>query len=300
MSLRPFFLCLVTALIAGRTVSADSGPAVYSVSPGAVAKAKARLSAGDQTLRPAFDRLRADADAALKTKPASVMDKPKAPASGDKHDYSSQAPYFWPDPSKKDGLPYLRKDGHRNPESYNAQSDSPRFDRVVEATETLALAWYFTGNDAYAEHAARLLRVWFLEPPTRMNPNFNFAQAIPGVTTGRGTGMIESRSLIPAMNAAALLAGSKAWRKADQDALEEWMRSFLEWAQTSKNGKDEAAATNNHGSFYDVQIAYLALFVGQRDLAKKTIEAEKERRIAVQIRPARHHLLELERCDSIR
>lgn len=28
----------------------------------------------------------------------------------------SVGPYWWPDPSKPDGLPYIRKDGHKNPE----------------------------------------------------------------------------------------------------------------------------------------------------------------------------------------
>ena len=42
----------------------------------------------------------AEADRAMSEGPFSVMDKPVTPPSGDKHDYMSQAPYFWPDPSK--------------------------------------------------------------------------------------------------------------------------------------------------------------------------------------------------------
>jgi len=98
-----------------------------------------------------------------------------------------------------------------------------------------------------------------------MNPNFNFAQAIPGVNTGRGTGMIESRSLTSVMDAVALLQASKHWTKADQEGMTRWIGEFLHWARTSKNGKDEAAAKNNHGTFYDVQITQMALFLGKLD-----------------------------------
>jgi hypothetical protein len=210
----------------------------------------------------------------------------------------SQAPYVWPDPAKKDGLPYIRKDGQRNPESYDGHSDAPRMGSMAGAAESLALAAWITGRDAYADRAAALLRAWFMDPGTRMNPNFNFAQAVPGMNTGRGTGMIESRSIIPAMDAANLLAGSQHWSTADQKGMETWLSAFLDWAQTSPNGKAEAAARNNHGSFYDEQIVAMALFLGQTDLAKQTLEAVKTRRIAVQIKSDGSQPLELARADS--
>ena len=286
------FLCAAVAL------AAEPEPRVVTVLPGALSAAKARADAGDPAIKPALKQLIADADKSLKFKPETVMDKPQMPPSGDKHDYMSQAPYFWPDPAKSDGLPYIRKDGQRNPESYDGHSDAPRMGRMATSAESLALAAWFTGNDNYAERAADLLRAWFLAPETRMNPNFDYAQAVPGVNTGRGTGMIESRSIIPAMETADLLAGSKHWSPADQQGMEAWMRAFLAWAQTSPNGKAEAAARNNHGSYYDEQIVAMALFLGETDLAKQTLEAVKTKRIAAQIKPDGSQPLELARVDS--
>ena len=55
------------------------------------------------------------------------------------------------------------------------------------------------------------------------------------------------------------------------------------WLFESKNGTEERATTNNHGVFYDEQVAALALFVGDTALARKTIGESGKNRIASQI-----------------
>lgn len=291
-------LCRFLIALCWLFISTATNAAVFSLPPGAPERAKARLTTNDPSLKPAFESLIADADRALKTRSASVMDKPKAGASGDKHDYLSSAPYFWPDPTKPDGLPYIRKDGQRNPESGNQHSDSPRLGRTGGNAFTLALAYHFTTNGAYAEHAIKLLRVFFLDATTRMNPNFNQAQAVPGLNTGRGTGMIESRSLTSVADAVALLRSSPDWTKADDAGMTAWLNAFLDWSLTSKNGRDERAAKNNHGMFYDAQVAHFALFCGRTNLAREIIASATTNRLAVQIRSDGSQPLELARADS--
>jgi hypothetical protein len=107
------------------------------------------------------------------------------------------------------------------------------------AARTLALVWYFTSVEKYAAKAAALLRYWFFDAATKMNPNLNYAQAVPGVNDGRGTGIIESRDLTGIADAAGLLEGSAAWKESDSKQLQQWYAQYLDWLLTSKNGLDE-------------------------------------------------------------
>jgi Alginate lyase len=256
-----------------------------------------RINTGDQTLAPALDKLDREAQQLAHASAPSVATKQVTPPSGDKHDYMSQAPYFWPDPSKPNGLPYIRRDGERNPE-INKISDHQSMDQMVAGVETLALAYYLKGEEAYAAHARRMLLAWFLDPATRMNPNLEYAQGIPGINTGRGIGLIETRGLARVVDAVGLLAGSKAWTEADQRGVEEWFSRFLKWMLESRNGRDEAASKNNHGTFYDVQIVSYALFTGNQGLAVRVLQEARQKRIAVQVEPDGRQPLELVRTRS--
>ena len=242
-------------------------------------------------------RLVSDANKALKIEILPITSKTVVPPSGDKHDYMTQAPYFWKDPAKKDGLPYIRRDGERNPEILK-YPDHGLMDEMVKTTETLAVGYYFTQNEEYAARTATILRIWFLDAKTRMNPNLEYAQAIPGLNTGRGIGIIETHELIRVVDAIGLLAGSKSWTKEDQTGLEGWFGKYVTWLTESKNGRDEAAAKNNHGTIYDVQLASFALFAGKTDIAKRLIESAKLNRIAKQIEPDGKQPLELERTKA--
>jgi len=271
-------------------------PRTFLLDPARLASTKDAIARRDPSVAEAWASLKADADKALTVGRFSVVDKGVTPPSGDKHDYMSQAPYFWPDPSKPGGVPYLRKDGERNPE-INKITDHLAIDGLIANSQSLALAYYFSGDERYAAKAASLVRAYFLEPATRMNPNLEYAQFIPGVNTGRGIGLIETRGFTRVIDAIGLIEGSRAWTKEDDRGVKQWFGEFLRWMQESKNGKDESAAKNNHGTYYDLQIVSYALFL-DRPLARDALELAKEKRIAAQIEPDGKMPLELARTNA--
>jgi hypothetical protein len=246
------------------------------------------VRAGVPSLRAPLAELRTQADADLTAGPWSVMDKPELPPSNDKHDYLSQAPYWWPTQpataANPWGCPYVQKDGVRNP-AIDDITDHAERGEMFNAVYDLTLAWYYTGDAAYAQRAALDLRTWFVDPATRMNPSLDYTQFIPCLVSGRGIGIIDfSQQFTDILDAVALLnTGAPGWSASDNAGMTSWNKQFLTWLQTSKNASDEAAATNNHGSFFDMQEAALALATGQPALARSIVVTAETKRLDDQI-----------------
>jgi len=123
-----------------------------------------------------------------------------------------------------------------------------------------------------------------LDDETKMNPNLNFGQAIPGRMNGRGIGIIDTRNLGKMIDGIQLLKGSKSFPDADYKSIQNWYKQFLNWMRTSPIGLDEADEFNNHGTWYDVQVVSMALFTGQKDLARKILEEQTKKRIDSQLK----------------
>lgn len=238
------------------------------------------------------------AEDALDRGPYSVTDKPAALAEATLHDYASIGPYWWPDPDEEDGLPYLRRDGEVNPQRDGPEFDKARLRALSEDMRALALGYYLSGDERFADHAAALVHAWFIDPATRMNPHFNFAQGIPGRVAGRGEGIIEASHLSTIVEAMGLLRPSPALAAADRKAVRGWYRNFVVWMATSDIGEDEMRKTNNHGVFYDFYLAHFALYAGVPDAARNVVSAFPKYRIGVQMDKQGRFLDELRRTRS--
>ncbi|WP_329548789.1 alginate lyase family protein [Streptomyces sp. NBC_01356] len=249
---------------------------------------KVRLDHGDPQLKRTLGYLTARADKWLDQGPWTVVDKPRPAPSGDVHDYLSQAPYWWPSqPKTADnpwGCPYVQRDGQRNPE-VDTGTDRQDVEKVFDSTYDLSLAWYYTGKKKYAEKAASVLRTWFLDPGTRMNPNLNHGQFIPCKYDGRAIGIIDfSQSYTSVLDAIAILnTGAPGWSRTDRSEMLAWNTDFRDWLADGAFGKEEGAAKNNHGTFYDMLLAGLAYATGDRDLARRTVLDARAKRIDPQI-----------------
>jgi hypothetical protein len=256
-----------------------SGSRTFLWRPQWLALEKKRL-AHDLT---AAKALRKAADTALTRRPYSVTAKTKMPASGDRHDYYSIGPYWWPNGNRPDRLPYVRRDGETNSESRGPEFDKDRIQRFAADVELLALAAHHLGDRRYAEQAAALIRAWFLDSATRMNPNLNFAQAVPGINAGRGEGIIELIVMPQVIESVGLVATTGALTPKEVGELKTWFGDFVGWMQSSANGRDEAAKTNNHGLYYDYMLTHFAVFAGKEELARSVASNFIDKRLATQM-----------------
>jgi len=262
------------------------------------AEPSAAISLRETQLNLAFEELLADAETVLALGPWSVRDKTKTPPSGDKGDYYSIGPYWWPDPKKEDGLPYIRRDGETNPERRTDAYDNVALSDMADAVETLALAGFLSNEAQYSERAALIVKTWFIDPKTAMHPNLNFAQSIPGRVDGRGIGLIDTYGLVKLVDAVGLLETQNLLSSEDMTVLRQWFEDFSLWMLRSENGKEERRALNNHGVFYDVQLAVFAAFSGDMTAIDKIIDGVESHRIPGQIDKRGRLPRELDRTRS--
>lgn len=288
--------CVLLVLFSGVSQAANARYFTYEAAT--LAQTRHSLADKNSALQPAYRALLASADAALKQPAPSVTQKLLTPSSGDKHDYYSFGPYWWPNPDTSSHLPYIRKDGQTNPESKTDATDSVRMAHFGSDMRALGLAYYFSGNKTYAAKAAEMARVWFVRPQTRMNPNMAHAQAIPGVVDGRGIGIIDSRVLIDVMDTIELIRPSDTLKDADYQAIKNWYGQFSQWLLTSDNGFEEGNWHNNHGAFFDAQVVAFSLFSDHPDIAKRQMRVAQLRHLTAQVDREGHLTAEIERTRS--
>lgn len=289
---------LLLALITGSAGVLAAEPAFLNPAQMVVVRQQLRDHNAAPQTTDAYQHLLAAADSALKKPELSVTDKGMTPPGGSKHDYLSLSAYWWPDDSKPDGLPWIRKDGHVNPASKNDQSDGVRLADFTARVQNLTLAWYFSGEQKYADKAASLLRTWFITPQTRMNPNLNYAQGVPGISPGRNAGVLDGRYFSTRIvDSLVLLRGNPAWTDNDEQQMRAWMQDYLTWLQGSKIAKKEGRTENNHGNWYVTQVSGIAWYLGDKALIGDMAKLMKSK-LDVQLKPDGTQPAELARTRS--
>ena len=268
---------------------------LYTLDVTCLENARRGLQQPFSPLQLALSQLVREADKLRGQPPESVVHKKLRPVSGDPHDYYSLGTYWWPNPRRPNGLPYIRRDGHTNPQCQNNDTDTTRIIRMCERSLTLGLAGYFTGERKYAQAAAEQIKCWFLDEQTRMNPHLNYGQAIPGIVSGRGTGLIDTRLLWMVIDTIGLISPEGVLDTDDIIGLHQWFRDFNHWMFYSDVGHSEYVWHNNHGTWYDAQRAANALFYGDKGLVARIIQQGITQRMAAQIDQEGKQTMELER-----
>src|SRR5213082_1689748 len=175
-----------------------------------------------------FDRARVlkAANQYLSEKPITITASHSPRSAGGLQDFFSEGDYWWPDPNNPDG-PYIQKDGMTNPDNFVEHRHA--MIRFSIRVATLTSAWRITNDAKYAEAALKHIRAWFVDEKTKMNPNLQYAQAIKGITTGRGTGVIDTVHLIEVARSASLLQQAGFLKGEDLESTKKWFTDYLTW-----------------------------------------------------------------------
>ncbi len=237
-------------------------------------------------------RLLPAAEAFLREAPVTVTATHSPRSAGGAHDFFSEADYWWPDPANSDG-PYIQRDGMSNPANFVEHRRA--MIRLGTQVPTLTSAYLLTGDERFAAHALAHLRVWFVAPATRMNPNLLYAQAIKGRATGRGTGIIDTIHLVEVARAAEHLSRSRSADPAEISAIRSWFADYLVWLTTHEYGIQERDAKNNHGTCWVMQVAAFAHFTGNTRLMQDCRRRYKDVLVPTQMAPDGSFPLELKR-----
>lgn len=226
----------------------------------------------DLNIQNFLQELLLEANSFLNKKPTSVVEKIDLPPSGDKHDFYSLATYEWPNPNTLDGLPYVSREGYPNPERFTV-GDKTNMDKMANMVKVLSLAYYFTNDHKYAIKAQELLRVWFLDEDTHMNPDLKYAETIRGKNELRPQGIMEGRIFPELIDSIKLLESSPQWTEHMQQGLEDWFNNYLDWLLNSESGKEEGSKMNNHGTYYTIQVSSIALFLNKTHFTKSLLQS---------------------------
>ena len=201
----------------------------------------------------------------LSEAPVTVTASSSPRSAGGRHDYFSEADYWWPDPQDPGG-PYVQRDGLSNPENFDGHRQAMR--RLSLQVPALAAAWRLTGEARYAQHAARHLRAWFVDEATRMSPHLRYAQAIHGRVTGRGVGIIDTLHLVEVARAVEALETAPGLAPAERAAVRGWFADYVAWMTTHEHGIAEREMRNNHATCWVLQVAAFARLAGRDDLVR--------------------------------
>jgi hypothetical protein len=205
----------------------------------------------------------AKANEDLNSKPVTVTAFHSERSAGGKHDFFSEADYWWPDASNPTG-PYVQKDGQTNPANFSEHRLAMiRFSQMVG---NLTSAYLLTKDNKFALKAIQHCKAWFVDTTTKMNPSLLYAQAIKGKVTGRGVGIIDMIQMMEVAQSVLVLEKQHAIKSTDLIEIKKWFQQYLQWVTTHPYGIDEREAKNNHGTCWTMQVAVFAKLVNDTSL----------------------------------
>ena len=209
-------------------------------------------------LPPAIDdqsrsRLKAFLEVQLAGPDLFVTDKTVPSPTGNVHDYYSIAPHY-----SAAGLKY---DGYTDDQERVRKSrDADAFRNFAWRFYACAVGGALLEQPEYSQKAAKLLKAWFVDTDTRMNPSIRHAQVIPGSDEINEIGVVEFRQLVNVASAVRLLQSQGALEEGLFEAVREWIQQFLDDCANLGIREKALQRNNNIGTWSAALFGTLDLF----------------------------------------
>lgn len=227
-----------------------------------------------------------------------VTEKSKSFCLNDKHYYTSIGIYWWPNDTSKDGFPYVNKDGYANPEY--KEYDYIKLKQLSKRLRYLSLAYFFTKKKKFYNYYVGQVKAWFIDDDTKMYPNFEYAQVIPGrnENKGRGAGLSEAVEFNSIIESLRLINSCHRIKKSILKPVIKWFADFAEWMENSEIGKSCASGNDNIAICYDVLLLNMSILSGNTARAKEIVTHFPEVRLQRQIDEKGRFTAELKRTKA--
>lgn len=249
------------------------GIAAIAVMVIAFSCAKSKNGVAEEVAKPLRDRVIERAETDMSARPVTVTSFIAERSAGSLHDFYSEGDYWWPDSLNPEG-PYVRRDGCTNPDNFVQHRHAMiRFSDIVA---NLTSAYMLTGDEKYVKPVMDHVRAWFIDDATKMNPSLQYAQAIKGIATGRGIGIIDTIHLIEVVQSLMRLREAGMVPDDIDKGTSEWLTAYIDWLMNHPYGVAEMNATNNHGTCWGMQVAMFAKYVGNKDVMKMCADRFKD------------------------
>lgn len=226
---------------------------------------KKKVASGLAPWKGEYDRIISQANASLNTAPQSVTFGGKIPLSGDIHDYYTDPTYL------TDGVPYPNRDRY----------DMDAYQTFASAVKNLGFGYAFTQDNRYAEKAISLIKVFCLDPATKLNPK---------ITSGDAS--------IVFMNQGAILLHGVDLLLSYPDWPSNELAEFKAWINAMASLYKHKASRNNFGNWQVLFLMLSAVILNDNSLLQFAI-SEWKGLIDVQVRSDGALIYEITRTNSL-
>jgi hypothetical protein len=161
------------------------------------------------------------------------------------------------------------------------------FAGLCGTVQTLALAYYLSDHEPFAEGAALLLRRGFLDE----------GAGLPAMPAGAE----EVGQRLPVswlVDAVGLIGASPAWSQDDQQGMERWAGIYLDWLHSGP-GQEVGRAEDHLGTWVALELSALALFTGREQTARQVLGGRVPRLLGEQLDVMGRQSRELQHPDAL-